>query len=167
MKDFRVDKLNNITKEVDEFHPLLRILFEKLNGVSSVEYKQGNREMGADFVITKEDATLGGDEYIGVIVKVGSISQSNSEVERQIDECQLERTIQGGKKKVFLSEIWVVVSGRITQNAQDKIHHKFKNQKIKFIQQENLLRLIDQHYPDYWSNVPIEEGVYLERVRAF
>jgi len=165
MRDYRLDKLRGIKKEVEDFHPLLRVLFSRLEGVTEVEYRQGPSEMGADFVLTKKDITLGGQEYVGVVVKIGQITQSHAEVERQIEECELERTFNSGKKKVYLSEIWVVASGSITQNAQEKIHHKYRSKKIKFIDIDALLRLVDAHYPEYWDDVPVQEGEYLKVVR--
>lgn len=48
-----------------------------------MEYTQGNREIGADFVMARSDDTFGNTEYIGVIAKIGGIKQNFSEVERQ------------------------------------------------------------------------------------
>lgn len=47
-------RIKAITDEVKELHPLLDELFRKLDTVSHVEYKQGPRESGADFVIVKK-----------------------------------------------------------------------------------------------------------------
>ncbi|MBW6390458.1 NACHT domain-containing protein [Billgrantia antri] len=165
MKDHRVEKLRSIQDEVKEFHPLLNVLFRKLTDIVSVDYRQGNSEMGADFILTKKDNTLGGTEYIGAVVKIGKITQSHSEVERQIEECDIERTVEGGKKKIYLTEIWVIASGTITQNAREKIHNKYKSKKIKFIDQDMLITLIDTHCSEFWNNVTIEENEYLNHVR--
>jgi len=54
----KLEKLASLKDEVREFQPLLYTLFGRLPGVTHVERRQGPHEMGADFVITKTDATL-------------------------------------------------------------------------------------------------------------
>ncbi len=164
MENFKLDRIKNITDEVKEFHPLLRALFSKLPNITSVEYTQGPQEMGADFVLVKKDDTLDDIEYIGCIVKVGQIKQDHSEVNRQIEECEIERTIEGGTRKIFLSEIWVVSNGNITNGAQTKIHNQYKNKNIKFLTGEKITRLIDRYYPEYWRDLTVTVGEYLRSV---
>ena len=161
-KEEKLARLKNLRLEVKDFHPVLRVLFENMPGIKRVEYKQGPTEMGADFVLTKEDDLLGGDQYIGVIVKVGIIRQNDSEVERQIKECAIERKIQGGMKKIFLTEIWVVSNENITNNAQEKIHHSYKDRKISFVTGELLSSLLDKHYSEFWGNLSIEVNKYFK-----
>ena len=117
MNPYKIDKVKSITDEVGELHPLLRVLLARLPSISRVEYTHGNQEMGADFVLTKKDTTLDDIEYIGCIVKVGQIKQDHSEVTRQIQECELERMIDGGVRKIYLSEIWIISNGNITLNT--------------------------------------------------
>lgn len=126
MEKEKIEAIKKISSEVSEFHPVLRVLFNRLPNISNVEYTQGPTEMGADFVLTKKDETLNDIEYIGVIVKVGQIKQDHSEIERQIEECEIERTVEGGVRKIFLSEVWVISNDNITNGAKEKIHHKYK-----------------------------------------
>jgi hypothetical protein len=160
----RLEKINSLKDEVRELHPLLRVLFPRLPSITAVEYRQGPREMGADFVLEKHDVTLLTTEYIGVIVKTGKIRQDHSEIERQIDECELERTFDSGKKKIHLSELWVVSNDTISQGAQDKINHKFKNKSIKFVPGEKLLDLINRFYEEYWTDVSVKIGEYFRSI---
>ncbi|WP_409475880.1 NACHT domain-containing protein [Stenotrophomonas sp. Y-13] len=162
----RLGKINSLSDEVRQLHPVLRVLFPRLPNILSVEYRQGPREMGADFVLEKTDATLLTTEYIGVIVKTGKIKQDHSEIDRQIEECELERTFGSGKKKVHISEIWVVSNDSISQGAQDKINHKYKNKSIKFIPGERLLELINKFYEEYWTDVSVGIGDYFRRLEA-
>lgn len=162
------DRLNRITAlsdEVKDFHPLLDILLRRLPHVTNVEYRQGAREMGADFVLEKTDQTLLTIEYVGVIVKTGKILQSHAEVERQIEECELERTFGGGTRKIFISELWVISNDNISQGAQDKINHKYKNKSIKFIPGEKVLDLVDRFYPEYWTDLSVKIGEYFREVQ--
>lgn len=158
-------KIENIKDEVKELHPLLEALLPKLPGVVSVEYTHGRDEMGADFVFSREDLTLGDTDYIGVVAKSGQIGQDFSDVERQIEECQIERFFMVGKKKIILNEIWVIATKNITSGAQRKINHKYSHTKIKFITGAKLSELVDEHLPVYWRNVKVEIGNYLETLK--
>ncbi|MEJ1409133.1 MAG: hypothetical protein RPU60_02795 [Candidatus Sedimenticola sp. (ex Thyasira tokunagai)] len=166
MNTDKVKKIQSIKSEVKEFHPILNQLLQRLPNIKNVEYTHGPNEMGADFVLSKLDPTLSRIEYVGVIVKVGNISQGHADVDAQIEECELERKIEGGKKKIFVSEIWVITNGNISNNAQDKIHHKYKNKKINLISGENLSVLFDKYYSEYWTDVSVEIGEYLRSVKS-
>lgn len=166
MEHFKKKKITNIKDEVNEFHPLLNALFPRLPGITNVEYRQGPAEMGADFVLTKTDSTLDDIEYIGCIVKVGKIKQNHTEINRQIDECEIERKIEGGVRKIYLSEIWVISNDNITSGAQEKIHHNYKNKNIKFLTGEKIARLVEQYYPEHWTDFSVECGEYLRSVGA-
>ncbi|MFN8672545.1 MAG: hypothetical protein U0457_10770 [Candidatus Sericytochromatia bacterium] len=158
-------KVKNLKDEVKDFHPVLNNLFKKIPNIKDVEYKQGTNELGADFVLTKHDEILDDYSYIGVVVKCGKVAQNFSEIERQIDECGLERYILNGKKKVFLNETWVVVNDTVSENAKLKIHEKFKNRNITFISLEKVVSLIDKYMEHYWYEIPIPLGEYLNKVR--
>ena len=155
------NRINQIESEVKGLHPLLNSLLPKLPQVEDVEYTHGQNEMGADFVLEKADPTLGGTYYIGVVAKKGKIQQNLSEIERQIDECCLERYFKGGKKKIRLSEIWVIATENISNQAQIKIHDKFSSTKIQFVSGLKIAQLVDKYIPHFWLNVPDELGGYL------
>lgn len=162
MKPEYLRKIESLHREVDDFHPVLRVLLPRLPTVTHVEYKQGPSEKGADFVIIKRDEALDEEIYIGVICKVGKITQSNSEVERQIEECQLfPRLISSGSKNIHLNEIWVVTNSSISNNAQEKIHLKFKSTNIKFVDGEKICSLISKYYPEFWDFESINYEQYL------
>ena len=159
------NRLEDITDEVNDLHPLLEQLLPKLPGVKEVEYTHGNREMGADFVFSRSDDALDSTGYVGVIAKLGAIRQDHSAIARQIDECAVPRLFQAGKKRIHLDEIWVIVTGTVTQNAQDKIHETYRLRNIHFVNGAQLERLIDKHLPVFWTDVPLEIGSYLTTLR--
>ena len=159
-------KLDSIKDEVNDLHPLLKVLLRKLSGVQNVEYHHGSAEMGADFVISRTNEIFGNIEYIGVIAKVGRIVQDFSDIERQIEECALPRLVQGGKKKVRITEIWVIATRHITKGAQEKIFEKYKTRKIEFIDGATLEKLVDEYTPLAWSRLPIVVGEYLRDLRT-
>jgi hypothetical protein len=165
MEKYKLDRIKELKDEVKDFHPILHALFSKLPGITNVEYTQGTSEMGADFVLTKSDSTLDDVEYIGCIVKIGQIKQDHSEINRQIEECEIERTVEGGIRKIFLNEIWIISNGNITNSAQEKIHHKYRNKNIKFLPVERIASLIDKYYSQFWTDVTVQTGEYLREVR--
>ena len=93
----KAEKLENLKLEVQDFHPFLSELFSRMKEFERVEYTQGNREYGADFVLESKGG-FGDLEYTGIVVKVGTIRQNNIEIERQIDECfTMPRVFNNGK----------------------------------------------------------------------
>lgn len=152
-------------QEVSELHPLLNKLLRKLPNVTDVEHTHGSKEMGADFVVAKRHDTFGNIDFVGVIAKAGKIVQDFTDIERQIRECSIPRLYFGGKEKIILTEIWIIVTEHITKNAQEKIHHEFSGRKIIFIDGSRLHKLIDDHLSTFWTDVPLETGEYLTRLK--
>jgi len=159
-------KLTRITEEVSQLHPLLSKLLKKLPNVLEVEYTHGPREMGADFVIARQDETLGTTEYIGVVAKIGKVVQDYADIVRKIEECWVPRLFAGGKESIRLGEVWVIITEHITKGAQEKIYEKYRSNKITFIQGALLETLIDNHLPAYWTDVSLEVGEYLAELRT-
>jgi len=158
-------KISTIKDEVNELHPLLNKLLKKFPNVIDVEYTHGATEMGADFVLSIKNPVFDNIEYTAVIAKIGKISQDFSDIERQIEECDVPRTFFAGKEKIKVSEIWIIVTDNITKNAQEKIHHKYISRKITFIDGGRLEKFIDNHMPTFWTNVALETGEYLTNLR--
>lgn len=156
-----IEKLKLLTKEVAEIHPILDLLFSKMQSIKSVDYTHGQTEMGADFILTKLSEELGDTEYVGVIAKVGAIKQDHSDIKRQIEECQVRRFAINGKREIFLSEIWVVANGSISKGAQEKIYNSYRSQNIKFIDINKLAFLVDKYIPNYDIDVGVRENELL------
>lgn len=150
--NWKIQKIKSLNDEVKELHPVLRELFNSMPQIKSVIYTQGNREYGADFILVKEDELLNQDEYVGIVVKSGPIRQTSDDVIRQIRECiSMARPIEGGKKSIYLTEVWVVTSKDITRNMEDFLHSEYKSTKLKFIDNEKLVSLITKYFPKYWD----------------
>ena len=158
-------RLLNITDEVRELHPLLETIFHKMPTLMKVEYTHGPNERGADFILTKESAEFGDTEYVGVIVKVGKITQGMSSVTEQIEECTLRRLSPSGKKEIYLSEIWVVANGTITEGAKEKIWAEYKTQKIKFVDINLLTKWTQSYVPDYGVEINIQDYNLISKQR--
>jgi hypothetical protein len=157
-------KLQAIKDEVKELHEILKILIPKLPNIQHVDYTHGTGEMGADFILTKLDPTLNEIEYIGVIAKKGKILQDISDIERQIEECEIERFVENGKKKISLTGIYIINNEAISRNAKEKINYKYSTRNIKFIDGDDLCAYIDKFMPNYWSDIPVVLGEYLAKL---
>lgn len=150
-----------IDDEVSILHRLLQDTLRQLEGIEEVEYTHGPNEKGADFVLTRRDPALGRTHQIGIVVKRGKILNNADDVFRQIEECQMPRKIRGGAAEARLSEVWVVNTSTISNQAQDKINHKFVGQRIEFIDGEKLTELVDRYAPYFWHEINSEVGAYL------
>ena len=162
----KLTRLAKVKDEVRELHPLLNKLLRKLPNVIDVEYTHGNREMGADFVLSKRHDTFGYTEYVGVVAKVGRITQDYADIEKQIEECEVPRNFLAGKEKIRIGEVWVMVTETISNNAQDKIHEKYRLRKVSFIDGSRLEKLIDSNLPSFWTDISLEVGDYLSTLRT-
>lgn len=164
--NWKYEKIKALNDEVKELHPVLKALFEHMPQIKSVIYTQGNRENGADFVLVKSDGLLDLDDYVGVVVKSSTIRQNSDDVHRQIRECiALPRPIENGKKLIYLTEVWVVTNRDVTRNAEDHLHAEYKTTKIKFIDGEILVRLIDKYFDSYWKLSDVVINKYLAEQR--
>lgn len=159
-------KIREIQDEVRELHPLLRELFEKHSGITHVEYTHGSNEMGADLVLVRTHEILKSTEYIGVIAKVGKIHQDYADIEKQIAECRVPRTIGGGKNEIILSEVWVVCTDRITAGAQRRINTAFSGTKIHFVDGGHLANMVVSYLPDYGLDVELSLSTHLGDVNT-
>ncbi|QDQ87236.1 hypothetical protein FMZ60_06335 [Alcaligenaceae bacterium SJ-26] len=157
----KIDRIKALDDEVKDVHPVLRDLFRLMPNIEQAEYTQGNREMGADFVLHRRDPEIFDLDYIGVIVKSTMIKQDHEDVRRQIRECSVPRVFQGGQRQIHLTEIWVVTSKTITKGAQEAIHNEYKNSKIRWFDADKLVKLIDAHYPDYWTHKDSHYSLYI------
>ncbi|MCG8005454.1 MAG: NACHT domain-containing protein [Candidatus Thiodiazotropha lotti] len=161
---YQKKRLATINNEVKHLHPLLNDLFQKLPNICNIEYTHGTNEMGADFLLQKFDETLSEESWIGVIAKIGPIRQNNNDVERQIEECKIARYALGGKKNIYINEIWVITTGKISNNAKVKIHSKHNNSNVHFIDDNKLIKLIDTHISYFWHDVSHTLSSYLTKL---
>lgn len=167
MRNDKLEQIASISNEVQELHPLLQEVFERHDQIARVEYTHGPSEMGADFILIRNHDVLKREEYIGVIAKRGKIHQNLSVLREQIHEClTVPRTLEGGKKKIHLTEVWVVATATITQGAKTKIHAAYKASKVHFVSGRDLAALVEEWAPHYWSDVPIETSSYLTALRT-
>lgn len=156
-------RLEAIRDEVEDLHPLLLELLPKLEDVERVEYTHGPNEMGADFILARRDKALKTTKHVGVIAKLGKVLQDHREVDRQIEECRVPRFIEGGKKEIYLGEVWVIATGRISQGAQRKLRSKYQATNVTFVEGQQLAHWIDEHLPGYAVGLSPVAEAYLRQ----
>jgi tRNA A37 threonylcarbamoyladenosine biosynthesis protein TsaE len=166
MQEDHRKRLDSIKDEVNELHPLLKLLLPEMPDVKKVEYTHGSNEMGADFLLSRWDDTFDQLDYIGVVAKIGKIEQAQTpDIERQIKECFIPKLFNSGKEEIDVSEVWVVTTGSVSHNAKIKIRHEYQGRKITFISGDKLESLVTKYAPNFWTDVPIAIGGYLNKLR--
>ncbi len=160
-----VDSLKRLIDEVDDFHPVLNSLFRKMPGIQRCHYNQGPNEMGADFILYRSDDALLRTTQVGVVVKVGTIKQNTTEVERQIKECFVPRRAADGVD-IQIREVWVVSNVEITRNAREVLMSQYSDRKIEFISGQDLATLIDRYAPDCFTTTSPQLQAFADDVET-
>ena len=159
-------RIEKITDEVNELHPLLENTLPKLPNVKSWEYTHGQFERGADFIIEVENATTGRRSHIGVVVKCGKIGGGKvTDVEEQIKECSEERAYKV-LNRVRCTEVWVFSSGGYSERAKEKLQSRFPGRSVEFFGPEDIAHYVDNHFNFYWDDITHEIGTYFQQLRS-
>lgn len=156
--------IESLKKEVRDFHPFLEKLFNSMvqkGALIKFDKTHGVNEVGADFVLTRKDDITESTDYIGVIVKVGSITKDLEEIERQISQCNVSRNDANGNV-ISIKDHWVITNGDISGNARREINEKFKNCKIEFFDVLSIINLCDKYMGNSWLNPLHSTNEYLK-----
>lgn len=158
-------KIDALSDEVGDFHPLLDSLFRRLPNVRDVEYRHGPQERGTDFIINSEDPVLMSDDFIGVVVKTGDIvSKDVSAIVTQLREAREEKIFGSGKRRIKCNKFWVVTNGKIQDNAQHLIESEFSGMSIDFVPKHKVRILIDRYYKEFWEAIPHQIAAKLNQI---
>jgi hypothetical protein len=129
------------------FIPLLRKL-----GFSDVKYNHGSREFGKDITFSRK-TEFDEFEFWGAQLKYGDVSGGvNSDIDTiisQIDDAfKVPFNNLYTKREEMISKVLIVVSGKYTDNAIEKICQKLENNAIKnnviFIDREKIETLAEK-----------------------
>jgi tetratricopeptide (TPR) repeat protein len=156
------DKLKKVA-DLDEKSLREAVLLPLLSrmGVRAVTIYHGPRERGKDIVGFDLDH-FGNREYIAVVAKTtdldGSISSSSAlrEVLFQVEQCfDVPYEDLFGMRSITMDRVWVVTSGRIVPGAADSVFEGLRKRNlsklVRFIDREQLIDMLDQHYGEYWG----------------
>lgn len=161
--------IQSLKKEVELFHPFLNRLFiamQKKGVVAFCDYTHGPNEVGADFILITHDSITEEELAIAVIVKVGSISNSLEDVERQISQSKTNRRKQNGDE-FSVRKFWVVTNNTISNNAKAQINEKFKNNDIDFWDYQKVIKMCDKYMGDDWLEPHHSTNTFLQTKRQF
>jgi energy-coupling factor transporter ATP-binding protein EcfA2 len=161
-------------KKETELHKLLSKLFSAMEPDHNVVITHGSNEYGKDLVIISNDKF--GSTTRAAVVKCGAISgQATKEIDEILSQTRMafkHPYSPNGIDEYHVSEVIVVASGRITENAKKRINSELNENNIKLYDLDKLVDLFTTYYPriffgglehDYASQ-QIER---LDQVRAF
>jgi hypothetical protein len=128
-------------------------LLNKL-GFNHVRYNGGTNEFGKDIVFSETDR-LSNERHYAAQVKVGNITGEVNSVVDQIlgqieDTFSIEYDGIGVNNKFYISELLIISSGNITENAKVKIAKKMPYHlcgSVRFLGQDDILSLIYKNWP--------------------
>jgi hypothetical protein len=131
-------------------------------GFSDVHEVHGPTEKGRD-IFFRETTKLGESVACVAVVSIkditGTVGKQNS-AQRILDQVQtaLNQPIEDRYKgrSVEVDRCWVITSGRILSSAMERISGSLQKSNLSkvvyFVDIDRLVSLIDQQYPDYWTN---------------
>jgi len=127
----------NIEDAVDEQDFALSVVIPLLRklGFSNIRYNHGRREFGKDIIFSRR-TEFDDFEFWGAQVKYGDISgAANSDIDfviLQVDDAfKVPFYDLYTKRKERISKLLVVISGKFTENAIEKICEEIENHAIK------------------------------------
>ena len=168
----KLDYIHNIKKEVD-IHSLLAEILPKLGFKDvMITHERGNvPENGKDLICSQYDSIEDKKDWYAFVVKKGTISGTSNqicEIESQIKDCfKYEyKSLKTTSERVRINKVKVVTNEHFSSGAKDKIlqNTDINKPNVDFWDDEKLLKLIDNNYPQYWQN---GSPVYKEYVEVF
>ncbi len=154
--DEKLKKLKNL-KESQLRKEVLILMFKAMDTQIVIDYHGGTLELGKDIIYAKKDE-FGEMEYTGVVVKAEDITGKVSKVSSaSVVLTQSKQALQNpfldnkGIKR-YISKCLVITSGKINKEAINSIHKELQslNFAVKFINGEELVKLIDNYMPMFF-----------------
>jgi hypothetical protein len=127
---------------------LLLPLFRSM-GFIDVKYNHSKREFGKDVTFSEIDK-FGVRRNYGVQVKVGDLSgEAGAEIDKiiaQIDDAfKIPYIDTTSKERRYISDLIIGISGRFTNNAEDKIIEKVHQRNIYFLNIDKIQELLTKY----------------------
>jgi hypothetical protein len=124
---------------------ILLPLFRSM-GFMDVKYNHSKREFGKDVTFSEIDK-FGVRRNYGVQAKAGDLSgKAGSDIDKiiaQIDDAfEMPYIDTTSREKRFISDLIIAISGRFTNNAEDKIVEKVKQRNIYFLGIDKIQELL-------------------------
>ncbi len=115
----------------------------------NVIYNHGANEFGKDYILA-EMMKINNIRYCGVQVKVGNVDGGvNSQIDNIInqikDAFEMPFVLKNENRNIYISELYIVISGKFTSNAKEKIRYKISKGiygAVHFLDREDIENLI-------------------------
>lgn len=168
----------NLLKSLDEqqFRTEVIIpLLSKMGFLAPLEY-HGPNEKGKDIICFDYDR-LNEQRFLAVVAKTGDLSGSASSGSGLMNVAiQIQQSFDNpyenlyNMRQLYINEVWVMTTGRIVPGAQESVIATLRksnlDKQIRFIGDDRLVQLIDQHFSTYWnSSNETKEYVIIQRDR--
>lgn len=132
----------------------------------------GPEEHGRDALFC-ENHKLGGRRYVGLQTKKGNLSLAGTTRKNLIDAVTQVRTalettyavLIPTKQKIKPDEVILCCSGRINNSARNHIVEEESSTRIKFLDRDDLINLIDEHFPELWIDIETDVQPYLAELK--
>ena len=141
----------HFTSEKAFCEDILTPLFRHM-GFESVTFNHGSKEFGKDYILT-EITKINTFRYYGVQVKAGNIDGGvNSQIDNiiyQIKDAFEIPFFNNENKQSYISELYIIISGRFTSNAKEKIRYKISKGiygAVHFLDKEDIDSLIVKYW---------------------
>lgn len=166
-KEEKLDELKKLNEEDFRVNVVLP-LFRKIGKMSNVQSRHGNDESGIDIAYFEEDS-LGTKHMVGVQLKVGDLINSPSSGKKNditIIGTQLKAAFT--RKHDFVEprgkfspkSMYVITNGKFSSGAKRQIVDCTDvSNEINFLDGEQILNLLEKHYPEYFS---IKDKQYID-----
>jgi hypothetical protein len=132
----------------------------------------GPSEEGKDCWVTRADA-IAGVEITAIQTKRGKLTMSSvptdnirSIITQMRTALDTRITYLATKQRLFPDRVFLIASGAISNSVKEHIASEITDPRLRFLEGEDLLRLLDKHYPEVWLNIYSEVVPYLQAVCA-
>lgn len=133
-----------------ELHEHLRELLSGIEPNYLAEITHGREEYGKDLVLVKEDRF--GRTALGVVVKTGNIGGRTAgrvdEIKSQVEQAFAHpATLREIFEDLSISEVWIVLAGELSGNANKRLKAELKDKSIKVFDINWLIDKFTEYYP--------------------
>lgn len=171
------EKKIEIIQALNEAHlreKVLIPLFTKMGFIDPILHHHSN-EKGKDIVLKEIDTKFNKTYYLSVVVKAGDVTGSSSgssgyfalinQVKQSLNE-PYKHIYE--LKEVYIDQVIIVISGKFLPTSLESIYGTLKSEKLdKSIREpidiNKLIRLIDEHFVEYWNEYNDETKALLEQ----
>jgi hypothetical protein len=167
---FKKERFLRTLSEDDFRDKLVRPLFLR-KGFKDGRELCGTKEEGKDTLFIDEDK-LGMKQIWVVQTKAGNLnlsgkySQNTTIASTQLKTAlEIKITLLATKQRIYPTHAVLCASGKINENARKHICDTLQNPRIRFMDLDDIIPLIDEYYPEFWWGIDADRFPYLRSLR--